>query len=651
MRRSSHSFILFILCVFPLYAYNPIDENLSYSASSIRELKVIRNIPGSCNNPGSIIFDLKIADLNGTPLTFLSNGNFYLNVGGKRVRNYLVQSEGDSYKIVIPRLPYQSHDGIYSLGISVGSLEGGTTPVCKTPVVYRSPMINLILVVDTSTSMKLNDPGNYRQKAIRNILSYARVNNVISRIAIVKFSTVASLICPFTSVADSESLEKAIGLIDADGETAVGDGLDKAYDEFLKAGAGEKTIVILLTDGENNGPWNGNYKKFAEKNTPVYTVGLTGSVNAKFLSEIAESTGGEFFQIPDSFKIQSIYGRIINTEINRKTFFSSEVVLQPGQETNIAFKPERTMTKVNIFSYSSAGGAKIMIRPESTKFAASSQSNFEAFELRDLQSRPYHFNMKNRSGKTNTCFLEAFIADKIMADIPSGRRSFSQGEPVPLTVLVYQDDTPLAVNVHAVIRSARVYSTMRLFDDGRHGDDLKNDGTYRNFFIPDGAGLFEVVIDVTGKNLYSEPFRRTLKMSFSVSDKEEAHWIVTPLNVDFQKTGSEVEYFKSFELSPSGSAPQSSAAIKIISMPVTCEGEETLARPVIKPVRFVAEAGRKKLFNISVKMPSNLENGRYDGRLILEAGGRYLDVPYVIDFNKYLIPTDGEMIRRTEPGK
>ena len=323
---------IFFLSESSVSAYNPIDENLSYAASSISDLHVVRNIPGAFNNPGSVVLDLKIADRNGTPLTFLSNANFSISVGGKNVRNHLVQSEGDSYRIVIPRLPYQPRDGTYSLSIAVGSADAGMTQPKRIPVVYRSPLINLILVVDTSTSMKLNDRGDYRQKAIRNILSYARVNNVISRIAIVKFSSTATLICPFTSIADSSGmLEKAVDLIDSDGETAVGDGLDKAYNELLKAAPDEKSIVILLTDGENNGPWAQNHRKFIAKKTPVYTVGLAGSVNSEFLSEIAQSTGGEYFQIPDSFKIQAVYGRIINTEINRKTFLSTEVVLRPGQ--------------------------------------------------------------------------------------------------------------------------------------------------------------------------------------------------------------------------------------------------------------------------------------------------------------------------------
>ncbi|GEM_PF-7076414 len=623
---------------------NPIDEVLDYSDYSISDISVLKNVPGSYNNPGSLIFYLKVTDSKQTPLSFLSSTNFRLSVGGRPVRNQIIQSSGDGYKITVPRLPFQAKDGTYQLQVSVGSPISGFSSGKRIPVRYHSPLINLILVIDTSTSMLLNDPKNNRQTAVRNIITYSSAQGMVSKVAVIKFSSTASVISPLLPVQDMVGIDEVIQKIDSTGETAIGDALDKAYDELVKTGKDEKTIVILLTDGENNGPWVNNHKKFKAYKTPIYTVGLAGSVNESFLSAISEDSGGEFYQIPDSFKIQSVYSRILNLEINRKTFLSAEMVLKPGQVTNIIFKPDRTISKLNIFGYSSGSGMHVNVQPEIRKMNRIARSNFEAFELRGLKARPHLFRIKNDSQETNTCSLEAYVSARIVTENPQPRKRFALKEPVPLSLLVYQDDVPLSVSVSCRIEYKGNSWKLPLYDDGLHGDDRKNDGVYRNFFFPEDPGNYVAVLNVSGMNLYGERFSRFLRFSFTVSDRKDIPWIVTPLKVDFSKTGSEIDYFRSFELVDVSGSDTSSHSVKLIALPLVYEGKETVLKPSLKPDKFIFESGRKKLFNMFIRFPAAFEKGEYDGRVVMEIGERYIEVPCSVDFSRFRIPENNDFI-------
>ena len=198
--------------------------------------------------------------------------------------------------------------------------------------------IDIILCIDVSGSMTAQDLEPNRLEAAKGVaIDFVR-KRLTDRIGIVIFSGESFTQCPLTT--DHAVLENAInniriGLLE-DG-TAIGSGLGTSVDR-LRGSIGKSRVVILLTDGENNGgiidPKTAKEiaKAFAVK---VYTIGVgtDGEVtmpvqtplglimqkqhftlNEDLLREIAVETGGKYFRARDNQGLQKTYEEIDGME-------------------------------------------------------------------------------------------------------------------------------------------------------------------------------------------------------------------------------------------------------------------------------------------------------------------------------------------------
>jgi len=122
--------------------------------------------------------------------------------------------------------------------------------------------------------------------------------------------------------------------------TAIGSGLATSVDR-LRSSKSKSKIVILLTDGENNGGLiDPNTAKEIAKSigVRVYTIGVgtegfapvplqsSGGViiqrekvniDEKLLKQIADETGGKYFRAKDNEALKNIYGEIDKLEKSR----------------------------------------------------------------------------------------------------------------------------------------------------------------------------------------------------------------------------------------------------------------------------------------------------------------------------------------------
>lgn len=123
------------------------------------------------------------------------------------------------------------------------------------------------------------------------------------------------------------TVKNQINAIRADGGTCIECGINKANaDITAKKRSGIKNAVILLTDGRANFV-EGNSREVAEataeqramdaalrgynqNDTVFYTIGLGKDVNSDFLTELAESTGGQYYFSPTTDQLNSIYTQI-----------------------------------------------------------------------------------------------------------------------------------------------------------------------------------------------------------------------------------------------------------------------------------------------------------------------------------------------------
>ena len=194
--------------------------------------------------------------------------------------------------------------------------------------------IDIILCIDVSGSMTARDLTPNRLEAAKSVASDFVNRRLTDRIGIVIFSGESFTQCPLTT--DHTVLLAAIknirhGLLE-DG-TAIGSGLSTSVDR-IRSSKSKTKVVVLLTDGENNGglidPKTAKEiaKAFGVK---VYTIGVGADgyailpentpqgvvtqrvkvyIDEKLLTEIATETGGKYYRAQDNEGLASIYTEI-----------------------------------------------------------------------------------------------------------------------------------------------------------------------------------------------------------------------------------------------------------------------------------------------------------------------------------------------------
>lgn len=198
--------------------------------------------------------------------------------------------------------------------------------------------VDIVLCIDVSGSMTAQDFTPNRMEAAKKVASDFIDRRLTDRIAIVIFSGESFTQCPLTT--DKAVLKAAVesirnGLLE-DG-TAIGDGLSTSVDR-LRSSKTKSKVIILLTDGENNGGLIGpdNAKEIAKAfGIKVYTIGVGTdgfapfpiktpmgvimqqqkvTIDEKLLTAIASETGGKYFRAKDNAGLEGIYSEINELE-------------------------------------------------------------------------------------------------------------------------------------------------------------------------------------------------------------------------------------------------------------------------------------------------------------------------------------------------
>lgn len=198
--------------------------------------------------------------------------------------------------------------------------------------------IDIVLCLDISGSMLAQDFTPNRMEAAKNVAGEFIDHRPTDRIGLVIFSGESFTMCPLTTdrnVLKSQLYSVQSGLLE-DG-TAIGSGLATGVDR-LRNSPSKSKVIILLTDGENNGGLiDPNTAKEIAKSVGVrvYTVGMgtegfapvpiqtaTGvilqrekvNIDEKLLTQIATETGGRYYRAKDNESLKNIYDEIDRLE-------------------------------------------------------------------------------------------------------------------------------------------------------------------------------------------------------------------------------------------------------------------------------------------------------------------------------------------------
>lgn len=183
----------------------------------------------------------------------------------------------------------------------------------KSPQYSSNNGLDIVFVIDSSSSMTSNDKNNLRLKAAKNFVDKLDEND---RAAIIDFNSDAVLYQSFTN--DHKLLYDAINKVGGYGETDLSAGMNIAINQFTNSDytrTDANKYIIFLTDGD--GSYNSSYTKIAYNNgIVIYTIGLGASIKSEVLQSIADITGGKCFFASTADALDNIYSDIASETID-----------------------------------------------------------------------------------------------------------------------------------------------------------------------------------------------------------------------------------------------------------------------------------------------------------------------------------------------
>ena len=240
-----------------------------------------------------------------------------------------------SWKIMLRRAPFV----LRMLAISAIIIGLARPQTRNDETLVNGEGIDIVLCLDISGSMLAQDFTPNRMEAAKNVAQEFIDHRPTDRIGIVIFSGESFTMCPLTT--DRNMLKTQLanvqsGLLE-DG-TAIGSGLATGVDR-LRSSPSKSKVIILLTDGENNGGLidpNTALEIAKEEKVKVYTIGMGTegyapmpeqapgggvimrrekvNIDEKLLMEIAKETGGKYYRAKDNESLKNIYGEIDQLE-------------------------------------------------------------------------------------------------------------------------------------------------------------------------------------------------------------------------------------------------------------------------------------------------------------------------------------------------
>ncbi len=212
--------------------------------------------------------------------------------------------------------------------------------------------IDMMLVLDTSGSLRETDPDDYRTQAAVGLIRRLSPKSAI-RIGVIGFNNRNDLRQPLTS--DRQKVVAALTDLKRSGGTNLAAGIVTAVEELTANGREDSSrVIVLFTDGMSNEKAAREAAERARaRGIAVQTLLLGENLKGGFLlEEIAAATGGGFVWVLDPTDLPEAFLNLKTTGVDSVTLsvngsdplpaqltagaFSAEVPLAPGENRIVA---------------------------------------------------------------------------------------------------------------------------------------------------------------------------------------------------------------------------------------------------------------------------------------------------------------------------
>ena len=240
--------------------------------------------------------------------------------------------------------------------------------------------IDMMLVLDTSSSLRRTDPDQYRTIAAVGLVQSLSPKSD-TQIGVIAFSSDSELTQPLTS--DRRDVVQALLDLKRSGGTNLAAGILTALDELKRNGRPESSRVIMLfTDGmSNQKKARAAAAQAQSQGVAIQTMLLGENLKGGFLlEEIAAATGGSFVWVLDPSKLPEAFLNLRTTGVDHVTLsvngsepvtarlaggtFTATLPLQVGENRIVAVATsldEQTKESVVTVNVSDASCARLKV--------------------------------------------------------------------------------------------------------------------------------------------------------------------------------------------------------------------------------------------------------------------------------------------------
>ncbi|KPV61136.1 hypothetical protein QJ48_01580 [Paenibacillus sp. A3] len=169
-----------------------------------------------------------------------------------------------------------------------------------------------VLILDTSESMKQNDPNKQSLQAVKSLVGQMDSNKMVG---VLTFNDSVTWVQRLTQLSSETAKSQVLAQIDAipapTGGTDIAQALTQAIDHMQKESQ-RKGAVILISDGYSDVDVDRVVQPYNLENITIHTIGMKqpNEEGSRLLQRIAEATGGTFQEVKQAELVTDAFRNI-----------------------------------------------------------------------------------------------------------------------------------------------------------------------------------------------------------------------------------------------------------------------------------------------------------------------------------------------------
>ncbi len=548
---------------------------------------------------------------------------------------FFKQRQGIIY-IDVRKPPSQTQAGRYDLSVILSLPDEGNFQSRQAKALqYFDSNTDVILLLDNSRSMYDNDPKNLRYHSAASFIRLASLSDKVHKVALVKFSSAAKLMIPWTSPGEIRNIDSILTPGRTGNFTNINQALDYCSHLFEDSLAHDR-VLVLLTDGHNEpGRYQDAHLQLADLGVRLITIGLSKQADHELLQTMADDTGGSYFEAVDDARLLGIYNQIAS-EIS--DFKSMKDILSGGLVEFTCLSADE-LINIELTGFEQKTAKFTLTDPAGRNVDVNSiiaQSMDEYLLLRLMHPRAGKWSLKNSGGpfrvKINSktsLFPKLFPLEK----------KYLQHEIAHFAIsLAQHEDAILQAKVVGRIRDSQnaIEAEVILYDDGVHGDNHADDGVYCAIYPMDlPVGLHQLEVVAQGKDANGQEFTRYTNGSFHVlqaaeTSKDFFMASVLPLYLDLGKIEAGSSKSANLRLSFQGRNERLIAFRENNPMRHSSIDFQLKPEQLNFPEDGKLQPTLPAIYQIGFVIPQDAPEGKYSGTIGIYLGDQLISMP--VDF-------------------